>query len=343
MDLWVREARLFKYGSGTGTNFSALRGEGEKLSGGGKSSGLMSFLKIGDRAAGAIKSGGTTRRAAKMVIVDVDHPDIETYIDWKVMEEQKVAALVTGSKINQKHLKRDPEGLRQLRRLGRRLLLARQEPGAQARDQAGAQVDGAGQLHQARHPVRQAGLQGHRLPDLRHRLGFGSLSHRRPGRTRTIRCASPTTSCKRGRGRRRLGPDLSQERQGRQDRSRRASCGRRSATPPGPPPIPACNTTPRSTTGTPARRRAKSAPAIRARNTCSSTTPPAISPRSTCSTFRDVKTGKFDVAGYEHAVRLWTIVLEISVLMAQFPSRRSPSCPTNSARSAWATPISAAC
>ncbi len=105
MDLWVREARLFKYGSGTGSNFSKLRGEGEKLSGGGRSSGLMSFLKIGDRAAGAIKSGGTTRRAAKMVIVDVDHPDIETYIDWKVMEEQKVAALVTGSKINQKHLK----------------------------------------------------------------------------------------------------------------------------------------------------------------------------------------------------------------------------------------------
>ncbi|MEJ2376110.1 MAG: vitamin B12-dependent ribonucleotide reductase, partial [Pseudolabrys sp.] len=105
MDLWVREARLFKYGSGTGSNFSALRGEGERLSGGGKSSGLMSFLKIGDRAAGAIKSGGTTRRAAKMVIVDVDHPDIEQYIDWKVLEEQKVAALVTGSKTNQKHLR----------------------------------------------------------------------------------------------------------------------------------------------------------------------------------------------------------------------------------------------
>ncbi len=105
MDLWVREARLFKYGSGTGSNFSALRGEGERLSGGGKSSGLMSFLKIGDRAAGAIKSGGTTRRAAKMVVVDVDHPDIENYIDWKVLEEQKVAALVTGSKINQKHLR----------------------------------------------------------------------------------------------------------------------------------------------------------------------------------------------------------------------------------------------
>ena len=105
MDLWVREARLFKYGSGTGSNFSRLRGEGEKLSGGGRASGLMSFLKIGDRAAGAIKSGGTTRRAAKMVVVDADHPDIETYIDWKVKEEQKVAALVTGSKLNQRHLK----------------------------------------------------------------------------------------------------------------------------------------------------------------------------------------------------------------------------------------------
>ncbi len=105
MDLWVREARLFKYGSGTGSNFSALRGEGERLSGGGKSSGLMSFLKIGDRAAGAIKSGGTTRRAAKMVVVDIDHPDIEAYINWKVTEEQKVAALVTGSRIVSKHLK----------------------------------------------------------------------------------------------------------------------------------------------------------------------------------------------------------------------------------------------
>ncbi|MBU6298935.1 MAG: vitamin B12-dependent ribonucleotide reductase, partial [Alphaproteobacteria bacterium] len=105
MDLWTREARLFKYGSGTGTNFSALRGENEKLSGGGKSSGLMSFLKIGDRAAGAIKSGGTTRRAAKMVIVDVDHPDIEDFINWKVIEEQKVASMVAGSKLAEKHLK----------------------------------------------------------------------------------------------------------------------------------------------------------------------------------------------------------------------------------------------
>src|SRR5438128_1314780 len=104
MDLWVREARIFKYGSGTGTNFSSLRGDGEPLSGGGKSSGLMSFLKIGDRAAGAIKSGGTTRRAAKMVVLDLDHPDIEEFINWKVAEEQKVAALITGSRLHSRHL-----------------------------------------------------------------------------------------------------------------------------------------------------------------------------------------------------------------------------------------------
>ena len=94
MDLWVREARIFKYGSGVGTNYSGIRGEGEKLSGGGTSSGLMSFLKIGDRAAGAIKSGGTTRRAAKMVCLDLDHPEIELFVNWKQEEEKKVAALI---------------------------------------------------------------------------------------------------------------------------------------------------------------------------------------------------------------------------------------------------------
>ncbi len=106
MDLWVREARLFKYGSGTGTNFSSIRAEGEPLSGGGKSSGLMSFLKIGDRAAGAIKSGGTTRRAAKMVSLDMDHPDIEEFINWKVEEEEKVVSLIAGSKLAGRHLNR---------------------------------------------------------------------------------------------------------------------------------------------------------------------------------------------------------------------------------------------
>ena len=104
MDLLVREARIFKYGSGSGTNFSNIRAKGERLSGGGYSSGLMSFLRIGDRAAGAIKSGGSTRRAAKMLILDADHPEIEDFINWKVIEEQKVASLVTGSVIIKKAL-----------------------------------------------------------------------------------------------------------------------------------------------------------------------------------------------------------------------------------------------
>ena len=104
MDLWVREARIFKFGSGTGSNFSNLRGEGERLSGGGTSSGLMSFLRVGDRAAGAIKSGGTTRRAAKMVILDIDHPDVQNFINWKVKEEQKVSDLVAGSIVCERNL-----------------------------------------------------------------------------------------------------------------------------------------------------------------------------------------------------------------------------------------------
>ncbi|MGZ2379815.1 ribonucleotide reductase alpha subunit [Rhizobium brockwellii] len=167
MDLWVREARLFKYGSGTGSNFSMLRGEGEKLSGGGRSSGLMSFLKIGDRAAGAIKSGGTTRRAAKMVVVDIDHPDIEEYINWKVKEEQKVAALVTGSKVVAKHLKAimkacfnceggdngdcyDPN----------------KNPALKREIRAAKKGPGSGELRPARHPVRPPGLQGSPIQDL---------------------------------------------------------------------------------------------------------------------------------------------------------------------------------
>ncbi|MEM9990061.1 MAG: vitamin B12-dependent ribonucleotide reductase, partial [Pseudomonadota bacterium] len=110
-DLWQREARLFKYGSGSGSNFSSLRGEGEPLAGGGASSGLLSFLKVGDAAAGAIKSGGVTRRAAKMVIVDIDHPDIEHFIHWKAKEEQKVAALVTGSFVMKRHLQNVSDSL----------------------------------------------------------------------------------------------------------------------------------------------------------------------------------------------------------------------------------------
>jgi len=103
MDLWTREARIFKYGSGTGSNYSKIRGSEEPLSGGGRSSGLMSFLQVGDKAAGAIKSGGTTRRAAKMVCLDLDHPDIEPFILWKVNEERKVAMLAAGSQMLAKH------------------------------------------------------------------------------------------------------------------------------------------------------------------------------------------------------------------------------------------------
>jgi ribonucleoside-diphosphate reductase alpha chain len=143
MDLWVREARLFKYGSGTGTNFSSLRGKGELLSGGGKSSGMLSFLKIGDRAAGAIKSGGTTRRAAKMIVVDVDHPDIEEYVNWKVEEEQKVAALVAGSKAIKSPCRVLVGDCRQVRR--RRS--EKCHPGCQ-------EGSHSGQLHQPRGPAR---------------------------------------------------------------------------------------------------------------------------------------------------------------------------------------------
>ena len=127
MDLWVREARLFKYGSGTGSNFSRLRGEGEQLSGGGKSSGLMTFLKIGDRAAGAIKSGGTTRRAAKMVMVDADHPDIEQL--YRLEGEGRAEGRRARHRLQDQPeaSARRPEGLRELRRLGRRLLRAGEE------------------------------------------------------------------------------------------------------------------------------------------------------------------------------------------------------------------------
>ena len=216
MDLWVREARLFKYGSGTGSNFSRLRGEGEKLSGGGRSSGLMSFLKIGDRAAGAIKSGGTTRRAAKMVVVDIDHPDIEQYINWKVQEEQKVAALVTGSRIVAQHLKAIMKACVNCDGPDDACFDPLKNPALKREIKRGEEGPGAGELHPPRHPVRQAGLHGHRLPGLRHRLGFGGLPHRlrpelqqhRPGHRRVPR---------RRREGRRLVPDRPHHRQGDED------------------------------------------------------------------------------------------------------------------------------
>jgi ribonucleoside-diphosphate reductase alpha chain len=292
MDLWVREARLFKYGSGTGSNFSHLRGEGEKLSGGGKSSGLMSFLKIGDRAAGAIKSGGTTRRAAKMV-VDADHPDIEAFIDWKVKEEQKVAALVTGSKIVKKHL---PIMAACVNCEARATTAStRQEPGAEARDQAPPRrwcrttTSSASSSSPSRatttstsRPTTPTGIRGlpHRLrPELEQ---LGLADRRFPARRRTdgdwkltARTTGKVTKTVKAR-------DLGQ------DRPRRLGLGRSRH------PVQHHHERLAHLPGAAIRAR------TRARNTCSSTTPPATSPRSTCCP--SATDGKFDVEAYEHAV-----------------------------------------
>ena len=218
MDLWVREARLFKYGSGTGSNFSRLRGEGERLSGGGKSSGLMSFLKIGDRAAGAIKSGGTTRRAAKMVIVDTDHPDIEQFINWKVIEEQKVAALVAGSKICPRHLKAILKACVNCEGSGDDCFDPDKNP-VLRREIKAARRAAIPDPYIKR--VIQFARQGYKdidVPDLRHRLGFGGLSHGLGPEFQQHR-AGHRRFPQGGRGRRRLGPHLAhQARQARQDR-----------------------------------------------------------------------------------------------------------------------------
>ena len=267
MDLWVREARLFKYGSGTGSNFSKLRGENERLSGGGRSSGLMSFLKIGDRAAGAIKSGGTTRRAAKMVVVDVDHPDIEEYVDWKVKEEQKVAALVAGSLICQKRLKAIMQACVNCEGDGDSCFDPVKNP-ALKRAIRDAKRDHVPANYILR--VVQFARQGFKdisFPTYdtdwdseAYRTVSVQNSNNSVTGTGSSRAASPARSSR---------------------PSRRPACGRRSATPPGPRPTPASSSTPRSTTGTPARSRGRSAPRTRARSTCSSTTRPATSPPST--------------------------------------------------------------
>ena len=178
MDLWVREARLFKYGSGTGSNFSALRAEGESLSGGGKSSGLMSFLKIGDRAAGAIKSGGTTRRAAKMVVVDIDHPDIENYINWKAKEEQKVAALVSGSKICAKHLNAIMKACINCEGPGDDCFEPKKNPALKREIRAAKKAMVPENYIRRVIQFRPSGLHLDRFCHLRHRLGLRGLSDR---------------------------------------------------------------------------------------------------------------------------------------------------------------------
>src|SRR5438270_2852185 len=321
MDLWVREARLFKYGSGTGSNFSRLRGEGEKLSGGGRSSGLMSFLKIGDRAAGAIKSGGTTRRAAKTVVVDIDHPDIEQYIDWKVTEEQKVAALVTGSKINQKHL---------------RAVL-----------KACVNCEGSGDdcFDPDKNPVLRREIKAARrnaVPDnfIRRVIQFAKQGYTDIEfpvyDTDWDSEAYLTVSGQNSNNSVRVTDEFLKavEADGDWDLTWRTKPGKVAKTlkaralwekigyaawasaDPGL----QFHTTVNDWHTCPA-----SGP-IRASNPCSEY---MFLDDTACNlaslnllAFRDPSTRKFDIAGYEHAVKLWTVVLEISVLMAQFPSKQ---------------------
>jgi ribonucleoside-diphosphate reductase alpha chain len=344
MDLWVREARLFKYGSGTGSNFSALRGEGEPLSGGGRSSGLMSFLKIGDRAAGAIKSGGTTRRAAKMVVLDVDHPDIREFINWKVQEEQKVASLVLGARLNNKHLNAIIGAVAAGKKRG---LNGQSTQPKVNRDLADAVRGGAGgrdprELHPARDPARRAGLHRHPLLRVRHRLGLGEAYYTVSGQNsnNSVRLSNafmeavdaggdwaliraPTGKVAKTLSARELWDEITYAAWAAPTR--------------------ACSSTRPSTTGTPAPKTAASTqqPVLRVHVPRRHGLQPRVAqPDALPTTRRHLRRRKLP----RHATRLWTIVLEISVLMAQFPSAPSPKLSaTSSARSASATPTSARC
>ena len=320
MDLWVREARLFKYGSGTGTNFSRLRGEGEKLAGGGKSSGLMSFLKIGDRAAGAIKSGGTTRRAAKMVIVDTDHPDIEKFIDWKVAEEQKVAALVTGSRINQKHLRAILKACVNCEGSGDDCFSPDKNPALKREIKLARKAYVADNYIQR---VIQFAKQGY--TDIEFPVydtdwdSEAYLTVSGQNSNNSVRVTDEFLKAVEADG----DWDLTyRTKPGKVDKTLKArdlwekigyaawACAD---------PGLQYHTTVNDWHTCPA-----SGP-IRGSNPCSEY---MFLDDTACNlaslnllTFRDPKTGTFDVEGYEHVVRLWTVVLEISVMMAQFPSK----------------------
>ncbi|MGI9192884.1 MAG: vitamin B12-dependent ribonucleotide reductase [Chitinophagaceae bacterium] len=251
MDLWVREARIFKYGSGVGTNFSSIRGEGEKLSGGGTSSGLMSFLKIGDRAAGAIKSGGTTRRAAKMVCLDMDHPEIEKFINWKVEEEQKVAALIAAG------YSHDYEG------------------------EAYRTVSGQNSNNSVRVPNEFFhALEAGEDWELKGRSD-GKTMKKVPAKDLWEQIAYAAWRC--------ADPGLQYD----------STINEWHTCPEGGP--------------------------IRASNPCSEY---MFLDNTACNLasmnlrrFFNEETGDFDVTGYEYVTRMWTVVLEVSVLMAQFPSK----------------------
>jgi ribonucleoside-diphosphate reductase alpha chain len=337
MDLWVREARLFKYGSGTGTNFSNLRGSGESLSGGGKSSGLMSFLKIGDRAAGAIKSGGTTRRAAKMVCVDIDHPDISDYITWKVVEEQKVAALVTGSKLCNKHLNA-------IIRACQAGMGPAGEVGGEVGGKVGGEVGGAADaLNPKTNPLLKTAIQNARaamIPDnyIQRVIQFAGQGYEsiefKVYDTDWDSDAYLTVSGQNSNNSVRV-PNTFIEAvlmDGEWELTRRTDGSVIKTLParelwddiayaawacadPGvqfDTTINEWHTCPRSGR-------------INASNPCSEY---MFLDDTACNlaslnllAFR-AKDGGFDIPGYEHAVRLWTVTLEIAVLMAQFPSRR---------------------
>lgn len=251
MDLWVREARIFKYGSGVGTNFSSIRGEGERLSGGGSSSGLMSFLKIGDRAAGAIKSGGTTRRAAKMVCLDMDHPEIQQFVNWKVEEENKVAALIDAGYAS------DYEGEAYRTVSGQNSNNSVRIPNSFFKALA---VDGDWEL--------KARTDGRSMKTIKARDLWKDICYA------AWRCADPGTQYD-------------------------TTINEWHTCPEGGP--------------------------IRASNPCSEY---MFLDNTACNLasvnlrkFFDEASNNFDVAGFEYTCRLWTVVLEISVLMAQFPSK----------------------
>ncbi len=320
MDLWVREARLFKYGSGTGSNFSMLRAEGEKLSGGGRSSGLMSFLKIGDRAAGAIKSGGTTRRAAKMVVVDIDHPDIEDYINWKVKEEQKVAALVTGSKIVAKHLKAIMKAAVNCEGDNDDCFDPAKNP-ALKREIRAAKKDQVPENYVQR--VIQFARQGYK--DLEFKTydtdwdseAYLTVSGQNSNNSVSIKDDFLRAVENDGDW------NLTARKDGKVVKTLKArdlwesiSYAAWASADPGL----HFNTTMNDWHTSPA------AGPIRASNPCSEY---MFLDDTACNlaslnlmTFKDAATKRINIADYEHAVRLWTVVLEISVMMAQFPSRR---------------------
>ena len=318
MDLWVREARLFKYGSGTGTNFSPLRGANEPLSGGGKSSGLMSFLKIGDRAAGAIKSGGTTRRAAKMVTVDVDHPDIEEFVGWKVVEEQKVAALVAGSRLLARHLNA--------------IMTACHAAGLDGEERFDPKANR--ELRAALRAARQV-----MLPDaaLQHAILFARQGYTRVDiptySTDWDSDAYLTVSGQNSNNSVRVSNDfLERVVEDREWQLTRRTDGRIAKT------MPAR----RLWDGIAYAAWASADPGVQYDTTINEwhTCPNSgrINASNPCSEYMFLddtacnlaslnlisflKDDVFDVAGFEHAVRLWTMVLEISVMMAQYPSHK---------------------